>query len=69
MGTSQENDKLIYCEPTQPEWMFGMEVTDDGRYLIITISPSCENVNRFYYVDLTDIKYQSNGISFQSFFL
>jgi prolyl oligopeptidase len=42
--------------------MFGVEVTDDGRYLIITASPNCENVNRLYYVDLQNMEYESSGL-------
>ena len=29
---------LVYERPDQKEWLFGGAVTDDGRYLIITIS-------------------------------
>ena len=37
LGTPQSQDKLIYERPDQKEWLFTAEVTDDGRYLIITV--------------------------------
>jgi prolyl oligopeptidase len=36
IGTPQSADVLVYDRPDQKEWGFGAEVTDDGRYLIIT---------------------------------
>ncbi len=62
LGTPQSQDKRVYAVPEEPEWMFGVEITDDGRYLIISVQPSCENVNRFYYVDLQDVHYDDNGL-------
>ena len=37
VGTSQADDVLVYSRPDNPEWGFSTEVTEDGRYLIITI--------------------------------
>jgi len=37
LGTPQSQDKLIYERRDQKEWLFGAEVTDDGRYLIVTV--------------------------------
>ena len=36
LGTPQSEDVLVYERPDQKEWGFGGEVTDDGRYLVIT---------------------------------
>jgi hypothetical protein len=33
--------------------MYGSEVSDDGRYLMITISKDCDPINKLYYVDLS----------------
>ena len=30
---------LIYTRPDHPEWGFGPDVTDDGKYLVITVWP------------------------------
>jgi prolyl oligopeptidase len=52
LGTPQAQDKLIYGRPDQKEWGFGGYVTEDGHYLIITISVGTERKNRVYYQDL-----------------
>lgn len=52
VGTPQSEDQLIYIEPLQPDWMFGSNISDDGRYYILTISESCAPVNRVYVADL-----------------
>ena len=54
LGTSQSQDKLIYERPDQPEWLFSAEVTDDGRYLIITIQRGTDPKNRIFYKNLVD---------------
>lgn len=38
VGTSQEEDELIYHRVDQKEWGFNGTVTDDGRFLIIRVS-------------------------------
>jgi prolyl oligopeptidase len=35
LGTAQEKDLLVYERPDQPEWGFGADVSDDGRWLVI----------------------------------
>jgi prolyl oligopeptidase len=52
LGTPQAEDKLIYERPDQKEWGFGGYVTEDGQYLIISISQGTERKNRVYYQDL-----------------
>lgn len=32
LGTPQSEDWLVFDTPEHPEWMFGLEVSDDGRY-------------------------------------
>ena len=53
LGTPQEDDELIYHRPDQKEWGFQAGVTDDGHYLILSISAGTERENRVYYKDLT----------------
>ncbi len=36
LGTPQARDRLVFARPDQPEWGFGPEVSDDGRWLVIT---------------------------------
>lgn len=53
LGTAQSDDKLIYDRPDNKEMLFGGSVTDDGRYLIITVEQGTSPKNRLYYKDLT----------------
>ena len=53
LGTPQSEDKLVYERPDQKEWLFGTEITEDGKYLIISISRSTESKNLIFYQDLT----------------
>lgn len=53
VGTAQSDDKLIYDRPDNKEMLFGGSVTDDGRYLIITVEQGTSPKNRLYYKDLT----------------
>ena len=53
LGTPQEQDPVVYARPDRPEWGYAAHVTDDGRYLIISISQGTDPRNRVYYKDLT----------------
>src|SRR3989441_3709511 len=52
LGTPQSEDELVYHRPDQKEWGFNGGVTDDGRYLIITIPQGTDTRNRVFYKDL-----------------
>ncbi|MCX8107953.1 MAG: S9 family peptidase, partial [Verrucomicrobiae bacterium] len=54
LGTPQTQDKLIYHRPDQKEWGFNGTVTDDGRYLIITVTQGTDRKTRVFYLDLAD---------------
>ncbi|HEY6121085.1 MAG TPA: prolyl oligopeptidase family serine peptidase [Pyrinomonadaceae bacterium] len=53
LGTPQSEDVLIYDRPDQKDWFFDGRVTEDGHYLMITISEGTDVKNRVYYKDLT----------------
>jgi len=53
LGTAQAEDTLIYERPDNKELGFGGAVTDDGRYLVITVWQGTSPKNRLYYKDLT----------------
>ncbi len=53
-GSPQSADVLSYHRPDQPEWGFGTEVTEDGRYLLISVWKGTDDKNRFLYRDLTE---------------
>jgi prolyl oligopeptidase len=54
LGTAQADDVLVYERKDQKEWGFQGEVTDDGRYLVVSIWQGTEPKNRTYYKDLKD---------------
>jgi prolyl oligopeptidase len=56
LGTPQSQDKLIYERPDQKEWLFNAEVTENGRYLIITVQRGTDPKNRIFYKNLVDPK-------------
>lgn len=53
VGTTQDEDVLVYEDTTQPDWMFGSEVSNDGKYVMIRVRKSTDRINLIYYVDLT----------------
>ena len=38
LGSPQADDVLVYHRPDQPKWGVGGSVTDDGRYLVISLN-------------------------------
>ncbi|WP_121971293.1 prolyl oligopeptidase family serine peptidase [Leptolyngbya sp. BC1307] len=54
LGTPQAEDKLIYERPDQPDWGFSGGVTEDGRYLIISVWLGTAPKNLLFYKDLQD---------------
>ena len=54
VGTNQDQDLLIYERPDEKEFGFAGSVTDDGRYLIISVWKGTAEKNRVYYKDLLD---------------
>ncbi|MFV7785560.1 prolyl oligopeptidase family serine peptidase [Shewanella marisflavi] len=53
LGTDQSEDKLIYERPQNKDWGFGAEVSEQGDYLLISISQGTDSRNRFFYKSLT----------------
>ena len=54
IGTPQSDDVLVYKRPDHPDWNFSGGATDDGRYLIITISVGTDDRYRVVYRDLAE---------------
>jgi prolyl oligopeptidase len=52
LGQPQEQDTLVYERKDQKEWGFDGEVTEDGRYLIISVWRGTEQKNLVFYQDL-----------------
>ncbi len=53
VGTPQSDDRLVYERPDEKEWGFDGSVTDDGRYLIISVWRGTERKNLLFYQDLS----------------
>ncbi len=54
LGTPQSADTLIYERADQPDWGFSGDVTEDGRYLIISVWLGTAPKNLLFYKDLQD---------------
>ena len=52
LGTEQEKDILFYSEPENPQNMFSVEITDDGRYLLLYVEASCDPKNKVYILNM-----------------
>ncbi len=53
VGTPQSDDKLVYQRPDHPDWGFGAEVTEDGKYLVLTVWKGTDDRYRVVVQDLT----------------
>ncbi len=54
VGTPQSDDVLVYRRPDEPKWGFDANVSEDGRYLIITVWKGTDDKYRVLYKDLTE---------------
>jgi len=54
IGTSQEDDELVYETPEHPDWSPRGDVTDDGNHLVINISVGTDDRYSIVYKDLAD---------------
>ena len=52
LGTPQSDDQLIYERPDEPDWGFYLEISDDGRFLVLQVTIGTQPNNRVYVVDL-----------------
>lgn len=54
VGTPQSQDVLVYKRPDEPTWGFGLKVTEDGKYLILTVWKGTNDKYRIIYKDLEE---------------
>jgi prolyl oligopeptidase len=52
LGTDPTSDQLVYARPDQPDWVFDLEVSDDGTLLVITIARGSEPETRIHVAEL-----------------
>jgi prolyl oligopeptidase len=46
LGTKQEDDQLVYRRPDHPDWNFWVTVSDDNKYLVLSIARSTDPQNQ-----------------------
>lgn len=54
IGEPQSQDSLVFHRPDFPDWGYSAYVTEDGRYLILTVHVGTDDRYRVFYKDLTD---------------
>ncbi len=54
IGTPQSDDVLVFEQPDHPKWGFGPSVTEDGRFLIISVWKGTADKYRVYVKDLSE---------------
>ena len=54
LGTPQAADVLVYYRPEHPDWQYDGEVSEDGRYLVISIVVGTDARQRIVVRDLTE---------------
>lgn len=57
LGTQQSADRLVYSTPQTPKRGHSAQVTDDGRYLIVTTTEGTDNRYEVTLIDLADGRY------------
>lgn len=54
LGDKQEDDRLVIpADPEHRNRMYGLQMSADGKYLLITIGEDCAPRNLLWYVDIT----------------
>ncbi|HET8882393.1 MAG TPA: prolyl oligopeptidase family serine peptidase [Solimonas sp.] len=54
LGDAQADDRLIAEMPAQPQWGWSGETTDDGRYLVVSVTAGADDENAVWVKDLGD---------------
>lgn len=54
LGTPQSDDVLVYERPDEKEWQFEGTVSEDGKFLIITVTQGTSPNTRVFYKELSD---------------
>ncbi len=49
LGDPQSADTLVYSRPDKPTWSFGLDRTEDNRFLVLTILRSTDPQNQLWY--------------------
>jgi prolyl oligopeptidase len=52
LGQPQSADRMIYRRPDLPRWLIESQVSEDGRYLFVSLINGTAPTNELYYADL-----------------
>ena len=52
LGTEQAADELVLHKPEHKEWFYGAQISDDGHWLVVTVTRSTNPENLVFYRDL-----------------
>lgn len=55
VGTAQSMDVLVYERSDEPEWGYSLDVSDDGRYLILGVATGTDSRNMVLYKEVSDL--------------
>ncbi|HVI93938.1 MAG TPA: S9 family peptidase, partial [Anaeromyxobacter sp.] len=53
IGTAQDQDRLVFRRASEPEWYLDADVTDDGRFLVVTASKGTNPETAVFVADLS----------------
>ena len=53
MGTPQSADYVVYERPDNGDYFSGVEISEDGKWMLITVGKGTENMNMVYFKDMT----------------
>nr|QGP74449.1 prolyl oligopeptidase [Lepiota venenata]QKM76209.1 prolyl oligopeptidase [Lepiota venenata] len=67
IGTDQSEDILIHRDEDHPTWMFGTDVTEDDKYLILYTSKDTSRKNLIWVADLEKVTF-GNPIQWKKVF-
>ncbi len=54
LGDAQDKDELVWQDKDHGEWGFGIETSEDGRFLVLSISNGAGSQNALAFRDLND---------------
>ncbi|MGH9114439.1 MAG: prolyl oligopeptidase family serine peptidase [Acidimicrobiales bacterium] len=63
LGSDQADDRVVFSAPEQPDWLPNAEVSEDGRYLYITVGRGTGPENMLLVADLGDESLGSQDIA------
>ncbi|MGH6876326.1 MAG: S9 family peptidase, partial [Rhizomicrobium sp.] len=68
LGASQNADRLIYSRPDLPKWILEGDVSENGRWLFVTLVNGTATQNELYYADLQDPQKPAIGAALKPLF-